>query len=122
VVCYLLVDLKRRGLTVRPLVRIMERAVIDWLADRGVCGEGRAAAPGVYVDDAKIAALGLRVTGGCCYHGVAVNTDMDPTPFHTIDPCGFPGLRVTTARELGIVDSIEAAGNEIADKLRRLLP
>ena len=122
VVAYLLIDLKRRGLTVRPFVRIMERAVIDWLADHGVAAEGRSAAPGVYVAGAKIAALGLRVTGGCCYHGLAVNVDMDLAPFHAIDPCGFPGLRVTTARELGVAETIEVAGDHIANHLTRLLP
>jgi lipoyl(octanoyl) transferase len=122
VVAYLLLDLRRRGLSVRPLVRIMERAVIDWLADHGVAAQGRAAAPGVYVEDAKVAALGLRVTGGCCYHGLAVNIDMDLAPFHAIDPCGFPGLRVTTVRELGVVDTVETAGEKLTSNLMRLLP
>ena len=122
VIAYLLVDLRRRGLTVRPVVRIMERAVIDWLADHGVAAEGRTAAPGVYVDGAKVAALGLRVTNGCCYHGLAVNVDMDLAPFRAIDPCGYPGLSVTSARELGVADTIEAAGEKLASKLMRLLP
>ena len=122
VVFYLLVDLKRRGLSVRPLVRIMERAVIDWLAHHGVSAQGNPAAPGVYVNGAKIAALGLRVTNGCCYHGLAVNVDMDLAPFHAIDPCGYPGLAVTTARELGIAETIEATGERIAMNLVRLLP
>ena len=121
-VAYLLLDLRRRGLSVRPLVRIMERAVIDWLADRGVAAHGRAAAPGVYVGDAKVAALGLRVTGGCCYHGLAVNIDMDLAPFHAIDPCGFSGLRVTTVRELGVADTVETAGEKLTSHLMRLLP
>jgi lipoyl(octanoyl) transferase len=121
VVAYLLIDMKRRGLAVRPLVRIMERAVIDWLAEHGVEAEGRAAAPGVYVGGAKIAALGLRVTNGCCYHGLAVNVDMDLAPFRAIDPCGYPGLDVTTARELGVVETIEATGEKLANNLMRLL-
>jgi len=121
-VVYLLIDLRRRGLTVRPLVRIMERAVIDWLADHGVVAEGRAGAPGVYVDGAKIAALGLRIVKGCCYHGLAVNVDMDLAPFGAIDPCGYPGLNVTTARELGVVETVELAGEKLADNLMRLLP
>ena len=121
-VAYLLIDMKRRGLSVRPLVRVMERAVIDWLAEHGVAAEGRVAAPGVYVDGAKIAALGLRVTNGCCYHGLAVNVDMDLAPFRAIDPCGYPGLDVTTARELGIAESLEAAGEKLVTNLLRLLP
>ena len=122
VVAYLLIDMKRRGLTVRPLVRLMERAVIDWLADHGVEAEGRAGAPGVYVGGAKIAALGLRVTSGRCYHGLAVNVDMDLEPFHAIDPCGYPGLALTTARELGVTDTVEAAGEKLAMNVLRLLP
>jgi lipoyl(octanoyl) transferase len=121
-VAYLLIDLKRRGLSVRPLVRIMERAVINWLAEYGVAAEGRVAAPGVYVAGAKIAALGLRVTNGCCYHGLAVNVDMDLAPFRAIDPFGYPGLDVTTARALGIADTPEAAGEKLATNLMRLLP
>jgi lipoyl(octanoyl) transferase len=121
-VAYLLLDLRRRGLAVRPLVRIMERAVIDWLGAHGVAAEGRDAAPGVYVGGAKIAALGLRVSGGRCYHGLAVNVDMDLAPFHAIDPCGYPGLRVTHARELGIPDSVETTGERLVQNLIRLLP
>jgi lipoyl(octanoyl) transferase len=122
VVAYLLIDMKRRKLAVRPLVRLMERAVIDWLAEHGVEAEGRVAAPGVYVDGAKIAAVGLRVTNGCCYHGLAVNVDMDLEPFRAIDPCGYPGLRVTTARELGIVETLDVTGEKLVLNLTRLLP
>jgi len=121
-VAYLLIDMRRRGLTVRPLVRIMERAVIDWLAGCGVTAQARPEAPGVYVDGAKIAALGLRIRNGCCYHGLAVNVAMDLAPFHEIDPCGYPGLRVTQARDLGIADSIEATGETLVSHLMRLLP
>jgi lipoyl(octanoyl) transferase len=122
VLAYLLIDMRRRGLTVRPLVRIMERAVIDWLAALGVAAEGRTEAPGVYVKGAKIAALGLRIRNGCCYHGLAVNVDMDLTPFYAIDPCGYPGLQVTQARELGVAESIEVTGEKLVNNLVRLLP
>jgi lipoyl(octanoyl) transferase len=123
VVAYLLLDMKRRGLSVRPLVRIMENVVIDWLAEHGVEAEGRIAAPGVYVGGAKIAALGLRVANGCCYHGFAVNVDMDLAPFRAIDPCGYPGLEVTSARELGVIETVEAAGEKLVTNLvRRLRP
>ena len=90
-VAYLLLDLRRRGLAVRPLVRRMEQAVIDLLAGYGITAHGRADAPGVYVGDAKIAALGLRVRNGCCYHGLALNVDVDLAPFRAINPCGYPG-------------------------------
>lgn len=117
VVVYLLLDLRPRGLSVRPLVRLMEHAVIDLLATYGVAGNGRPEAPGVYVNDAKIAALGLRIRNGCSYHGLAFNVDMDLTPFHAIDPCGYPGLAVTQARDLGIVDGVEALGNKLVRHL-----
>jgi lipoyl(octanoyl) transferase len=117
VVAYVLLDMKRRGLTIRPLVRRLERAVIDLLEDYGISATGRVGAPGVYVGAAKIAALGLRVTRGCCYHGLAFNVDMDLSPFRAIDPCGYPELAVTQLRDLGVRDSIET----VADKLARRL-
>jgi lipoyl(octanoyl) transferase len=121
VVAYLLLDMKRRGLTVRPLVRLMEAAVIDSLADYGITAAGRVEAPGVYVADAKIAALGLRVTRGCCYHGLALNVDMDLSPFNAIDPCGYPGLTVTQLRDLGIAQSPQRVAENVARHLTRLL-
>ena len=117
IVAYLLLDMRRRQLAVRALVRIMEQAVIDLLDARGIQAQGRPGAPGVYVDGAKIAALGLRVRNGCCYHGLAFNVDMDLTPFHAIDPCGYPGLRVTQARALGVTASMAALGEELTRHL-----
>jgi lipoyl(octanoyl) transferase len=122
VVVYLLIDMRRRGLTVRPLVRIMERAVIGLLAAHGVGAEGCTDAPGVYVNGSKIAALGLRVRNGSCYHGLAFNVDMDLSPFHAVDPCGYPGLAVTQARNVGITESAERLGEELVDHLLHLLP
>ena len=120
-VVYLLLDMKRRGITVRPLVRLMETAVIDSLADFGVTAAGRVEAPGVYVGAAKIAALGLRVTRGCCYHGLALNVDMDLSPFSDIDPCGYPGLTVTQLRDLGVDASPELVAAKLTQHLMRLL-
>jgi lipoyl(octanoyl) transferase len=122
VVLYLLLDLRRRGLSVRPLVRIMEQAVIDLLAAYGVAAAGRHEAPGVYVDGAKIAALGLRIRNNCCYHGLAFNVDMDLSPFHAIDPCGYSGLAVTQARDLGMVDGAELLGEKLVRHLLDRLP
>jgi lipoyl(octanoyl) transferase len=113
-VIYLLLDLRRRGLTVRPLVRLMEDAVIDWLDGRGIAAERRADAPGVYVRGAKIAALGLRIRNGCSYHGLAFNVSMDLAPFHAIDPCGYAGLEVTQARDLGIPGDAALIGRGLA--------
>jgi len=122
VVLYLLLDLRRRGLSVRPLVRIMEQAVIDLLAAYGVAAAGRHEAPGVYVDGAKIAAPGLRIRNNCCYHGLAFNVDMDLSPFHAIDPCGYSGLAVTQARDLGMVDGAELLGEKLVRHLLDRLP
>jgi len=122
VVLYLLLDLRRRGLSVRPLVRIMEQAVIDLLAAYGVPAAGRHEAPGVYVGGAKIAALGLRIRNNCCYHGLAFNVDMDLSPFHSIDPCGYTGLAVTQARDLGMVDGAELLGEKLVRHLLDRLP
>ena len=121
VLLYTLLDLRRRGLAVRPLVRLLELSVIDLLDAYGVSATARIEAPGVYVAGAKIAALGLRIRDGCCYHGLAFNADMDLTPFHAIDPCGYSGLAVTQARELGIADAPEFLGEKLAHHfLRRL--
>jgi len=101
-VVYVLVDLRRRGYGIRELVTRMEQAVIDFLAERGVIAGRLSGAPGVYVEGAKIAALGLRVKQGCTYHGLALNLDMDLAPFAAINPCGYAGMRVTQCRDLGI--------------------
>jgi len=116
-IAFLLLDLRRLGIGVRPLVRRMENAVVDLLADFGVAAAGRPAMPGVYVDGAKIAALGLRVRNGCCYHGLALNVDMDLAPFADIDPCGHKGLAVTQTRDLGIAPGIAELGPRLARHL-----
>ena len=114
VVLYTLVDLARRGIRVKQFVSLLEQAVIDLLGGRG---ERKAGAPGVYVNGAKIAALGIRVRQGRAYHGLALNVDMDLTPFSAIDPCGYPGLAVTQLRDLGFSESIESAGERLARNL-----
>ena len=110
VVAYLLLDLRRRDLKVRELVHRMEQAVIAALAGWGLRGERLAGAPGVYVKGAKIAALGLRVRNGCSYHGLALNVDMDLSPFSAINPCGYEGMPVTSLRLLGVQATPAAAG------------
>lgn len=120
-VAYLLLDLRRRGLGVRGLVRMMEQAVIDLLTDYALAAHGSVEAPGVYVGAAKIAALGLRVRHGCCYHGLALNIDMDLAPFNLINPCGFPGLAVTQMRDLGIAAPPELIGTKLIQHLLRVL-
>ncbi len=121
VIIYLLLDLQRRGVGVKSLVRVMEQAVIDLLAGYGVTGERREKAPGVYVNGAKIAALGLKVKNSGSYHGLAFNADMDLQPFAAINPCGYEGLRVTQARDEGIAEDIETLGGKLVRCLRENL-
>ena len=121
VVIYLLLDLKRRGYGVKELVQRMEQAAIDLLEEQGIRGERLAGAPGIYVDGAKIAALGLRVKGGCTYHGLALNVDMDLAPFRAINPCGYAGMAVTQLRDRGAGISPEQAGEHLASRLEALL-
>jgi lipoyl(octanoyl) transferase len=118
-VAYPLLSLREAGLGVRGLVSAMENSVIGVLAEHGVMAEARADAPGVYVNDAKIAALGLRVRRGYTYHGLAFNIDMDLEPFSRINPCGFRDMPVTQARDLGIDASIGQLGEELAKRLCR---
>jgi lipoyl(octanoyl) transferase len=112
-ITYLLLDLRRRNLSVRPLVRLMEQAVIELLAGYGVTAHGKPEAPGVYVGAAKIAALGLRIRNGCCYHGLALNVDVELAPFAAINPCGYPGLEVTRTRDLGITENRAQIGERL---------
>ena len=123
IVAYLLLDLRRWKINVRQLVRLMEQAVIDLLEKHGVVARRQDDAPGVYVSDAKIAALGLKIKNGYCYHGVALNVDMDLSPFSDINPCGYAGLHVTQARDMGVGDSIEQLqkhlGQNLIDGLRK---
>jgi lipoyl(octanoyl) transferase len=121
VVIYTLLDLERRNLKIRALVSLLEQAVIDTLEQFHVSAQAKSAAPGVYVDGAKIAALGLRVRRGGCYHGVALNVDMDLAPFLAIDPCGYPGLAVTQTRDLGIAATVDELGDRLAARLTQLL-
>lgn len=118
---YVLVDLRRRGYGIRELVTRMEQAVIDVLAGQGVNAARLAGAPGVYVADAKIAALGLRVKHGCTYHGLAFNVDMDLVPFAAINPCGYPGLKVTQCRDLGLNWTVHEAAQALTDALQRAI-
>lgn len=114
VVIYVMVDLKRRGYGVKELVSRMEQAIIDLLAELGVKAERKDGAPGVYVDGAKIAALGLRIKQGRSYHGLALNVDMDLSPFQLINPCGYAGMSVTQTRDLGSKANADLLGKRLA--------
>jgi lipoyl(octanoyl) transferase len=113
-IVYTLIDLARRGIKVKAFVRLLEQAVIDLL---GPGAARRPGAPGVYVDGAKVAALGIRVMRGRAYHGLALNVDMDLAPFSAIDPCGYPGLPVTQTRDLGLAGTPAEIGERLAGLL-----
>ncbi len=116
-VLYCLLDITRLELGVKSLVAIIEKSVIDLLQCYRIAAFTRPAAPGVYVDKAKIAALGLRIRKGCCYHGLSLNVEMDLEPFTRINPCGYQGLAVTQLREFGVSESVEQVGRRLADIL-----
>lgn len=114
-VAYLLIDIRRLKMGVRELVTAMELSLVGMLADYGICAAPRADAPGVYVDGAKIASLGLRIRRGCSFHGLALNVDMDLEPFSRINPCGYAGLAMTQMRALVSTPAPEVA--EVATHL-----
>lgn len=120
VIAYVLLDIRRRRTGVKRLVDNLEQAVIDLLAGYGFEGRRRDKAPGVYVQEKKIAALGLRIRRGCSYHGLSLNVDMDLAPFSDIDPCGYEGLEVTQLRDLGVQDRYELVESKLADCLVQL--
>jgi lipoyl(octanoyl) transferase len=116
-IAYLLFDLRRGRIGVKRLVHLLEQSVIDLLTARGIQAAARPDAPGVYVDGAKIASLGLRVRQGCSYHGLSLNVDMDLEPFRRINPCGYPGLTVTQLADLVPGSSVDTVSQELADRL-----
>jgi lipoyl(octanoyl) transferase len=114
-VLYLMIDLRRRHWGVRDLVDMIERSIVLLLAEHGIRAAPKPEAPGVYVEGAKIASLGLRVRRGCSYHGLSLNVDMDLEPFQRINPCGYQGLQVTSMASLlpaGSVD-MDAVGRRL---------
>ncbi|MGD8515155.1 MAG: lipoyl(octanoyl) transferase LipB [Granulosicoccaceae bacterium] len=120
-VVYALLDLPRRKAGVRELVTALEQSVIELLAGYGIQAEARSDAPGVYVDGAKIASLGLRVKRGRSYHGLSLNVDMDLAPFSRINPCGYQGLAVTKLRDLGIDTPYEQIAAQFCTRLSGIL-
>ncbi|OLU32535.1 octanoyltransferase [Pseudomonas sp. PA15(2017)] len=115
---YLMLDLRRLDLGVRELVTVMEQALVEVLASYGVEAAPKADAPGVYVQGDKIASLGLRVRRGCSFHGLALNVDMDMTPFGRINPCGYAGLRMIQLKDLV---ATPPAFDEVARRLEQVL-
>ncbi|SEF54972.1 lipoyl(octanoyl) transferase [Billgrantia desiderata] len=122
VVLYPLIDVKRCRLGVRDLVSALENAVIAVLAEQGIEARARPDAPGVYVGEAKIASLGLRIRRGASYHGVALNVDADLSPFARINPCGYAGMAMTRLADLVREPlSVEQVGMSLARSLAREL-
>lgn len=115
---YLMLDLRRLDLGVRELVTVMEQALVEVLASYGVEAAPKADAPGVYVKGDKIASLGLRVRRGCSFHGLALNVDMDMSPFERINPCGYAGLQMTQLKDLV---AMPPAFDEVAKRLEQVL-
>jgi lipoyl(octanoyl) transferase len=120
-VVYTMLDLRRLGIGAKELVRRIEQAVIDTLSGYGIGAARRTGMPGVYVRDAKIAAIGLRIARGSAYHGVALNSDLDLAPFSRIDPCGYPGLASTRLADEGVFDRISNVHARLAASLGKCL-
>lgn len=121
VIVYTLLDLNRRHIGVRELVTRIENSVIELLEDYDIRANARKDAPGVYVNDRKIAALGLRVRKGRSFHGLALNVDMDLEPFSRINPCGYQGLEVTQLSELADVADFNAVEKRLLSHLQHQL-
>ena len=117
-VAYTLLDLARLKLGIRSLVETLERAVVDTAAEYGIEACGRRDAPGVYVDGCKLAALGLKISRQCSYHGIALNVDMDLEPFSRINPCGFEALPVTDLSTLGVTVDMGRVLEDLERNLR----
>jgi lipoyl(octanoyl) transferase len=120
-IVYLLLDLKRRNLGVKLLVNKIEQAMINLLAESGIEGQRRDKAPGIYINESKIAALGLRVRRGCSYHGLSLNIDMDLEPFTRINPCGFAGLKTTQMLDYLSGTTVTATGSALLAHLQHQL-
>lgn len=121
IVLYCLFDLRRLGMSVRQMVSLMEQALIAFLSRHKQTAYARPDAPGVYIGDSKIAALGLRVKRGACYHGLSLNVAMDLSPFAQINPCGYPGMAVTDLASLGVEISLDEAQNQLLTAVKAQL-
>jgi lipoyl(octanoyl) transferase len=120
-VLYLLLDMKQRSFGVKELVRRIEQSLIDLLTQYAIKSDRRAGMPGVYVNDAKIAAIGLRVANHATFHGLSLNVEMDLQPFSRINPCGYEGLAVTQLHDLGVTDTIEVVAAKLVKHLQQNL-
>lgn len=120
-VAYVLLNIKRRNIGVRQLVTLIEQVIVNTLASSDVKAYAKADAPGVYVEEKKIASLGLRVRKGCTFHGLALNVDMDLTPFNRINPCGYAGMQMIQSKDFGGPLNMAAAKDELSRQFASLL-
>ena len=120
-VVYVLLNIKRRNLGVRQLVNLIEQSIVDTLAIHQLNAYAKADAPGVYVDEKKVASLGLRIRKGCSFHGLALNVDMDLSPFQRINPCGYPGMQMIQTKDIGGPATIADAKQQLTHQLLQLL-
>ena len=116
-VVYVLINLRRKKMGIRQLVTLIENSIVSALTDFDIIAYPKADAPGVYVDEKKIASLGLRVRKGCSFHGLAMNVNMDLSPFLRINPCGYAGLEMVQTSDLQGPQDIESAGNALVKHL-----
>lgn len=120
-VIYCLLDIKRIGIGPKRLVVSIEQAIIDQLAKFDLVGQRSKGAPGVYIGNQKIAALGLRIRKGFCYHGLSLNVDMDLAPFSLIDPCGYQGLEVTSLAKCGVTSQMPQVSLDLCARLNEVM-
>ncbi len=120
-VIYFMIDLRRRKMGVRQLVTLIENGIVAALKDYQIIAAPKPDAPGVYVDDKKIASLGLRVRKGCSFHGLALNVNMDLEPFLRINPCGYAGLEMIQTADISTLNSVTTAGEALTKQLIQLL-
>lgn len=120
-ICYFLIDLKRKNLGVKEFVYKIEQAVIDFLVANNIMAHRLENAPGIYVNNAKICSMGLKIKKGCSYHGISFNIDMDLTPFSYINPCGFKGLKITQLKDFNINMSLDEVGKHLIPYLAKHL-
>ena len=113
-IIYTLINIKKNNLMIRQLVSILENSVIDFLKKNKINSYSKIEAPGVFIDEKKICSIGLRIKKNYAYHGLSFNVDMDTKPFTLIDPCGFPGLKMSQLSDFNIKSTVEQSGKEIA--------
>ncbi|MBF7072620.1 lipoyl(octanoyl) transferase LipB [Glaciecola sp. MH2013] len=118
---YTLIDVRRSKLGVRDLVSALENSIVNLVKDYGLVAYAKKDAPGVYVDDKKLCSVGLRIRKGCSFHGLALNVNMDLSPFQRINPCGYAGMEMVNSAVLGGPESLQEAGPKLVDHFCKLL-